>query len=47
MQFVNGVLEIEPSEQGIRRDFGGAEYISSAIGFDGGRNRIFPPVGPP
>ena len=33
-QFVDGVLEIEPAQQRIRRHFGGAQDVAAAVALD-------------
>ena len=38
-QLVDRVLEIEPAQQRIGRDFGGAEDVASAVGLDVGKRQ--------
>jgi len=42
MQFVDRVLEVEPAQQGIGSDFGRAQDVAAAIGFDIPENQELP-----
>src|SRR5262249_43089119 len=42
MQLVDGVLEVEPPQQRIRRDFRGTQDVAAAIGFYLGKRQQLP-----
>jgi hypothetical protein len=42
MQLVDRVFEVEPPEQRIGRDFGRAQDVAAAVGFDVPEDQQFP-----